>query len=167
MLGNPIFELAMANDLINIINIPKPHKVVAALEDGKQVSFSILEEICEAYVVFLRRCEEYFLSTYSPPEGTNSVGAHIALEIDLYLKSQPEEDKKVKQLMFDCLLKRETCISGCDNMNEIDLLEMGSYTELQGGNVTLPDGYSSILDPLLQPLPKEKLLLQHVVNKVK
>ena len=92
VLGNPIFELAMSNDLINIINIPKPHKVVAALEDGKQIPFALLEEIYEAYTTFLKRCEEYFLSSYSPPEGVNSVGEHIALEIDLYLSNGSDDD---------------------------------------------------------------------------
>lgn len=55
VLGNPIFELAAANGLIDIVSIPRPHKVVAALENGKQLPFTVLQEIYEAYVCFLRR----------------------------------------------------------------------------------------------------------------
>lgn len=168
VLGNPIFELAMANDLINIMSISRPHKIVAAMENGKQIPFQVLEEIYMAYVCFLRRCEEYYLSSYSPPEGVNSVGEHINLEINLYLAPLvDEQERKIRQLVFDCLLKRETCITGCDNMREIDLLEMGSYTELQGGNISLPGGYSAILGPVCKHIPKERILTEHSVTKIR
>ncbi|KAF2900050.1 hypothetical protein ILUMI_06134 [Ignelater luminosus] len=167
VLGNPVYELAMQNGLIDIMQSPKPHKVVAATEQGKQVPFSVLHEIYEAYLCFLRRCEEYFISQYLPPEGIDSVGDHIRLEISLYLdKIQDPQERHLRQLIFDCLLKRETCISGCDNMSEIDLLEIGSYTELQGGNVILPGGYSSILVPLTKEIPSNNLLKEHPVKKI-
>ena len=133
VLGNPIFEIAVSHGLVNIINIPKPHKVVAATSDGKQVPFILLQEIYQAYICFLKRCEEYFLCQYLPPTDIYSVGEHINLEIDLYLKNVTDvKEKNVKKLIFDCLLKRETCITGCDNMDDIDLMEMGSFQELQG-----------------------------------
>lgn len=167
VLGNPIFEIAMANGLVNIINIPKPHKVIAATEDGKQVPFGVLHEIHEAYVCFLRRCEEYFLCQYLPPPDIHSVGEHINLEATIYLERLPSsEEKKLRRLIFDCLLKRETCISGCNSMDEIDLLELGSYTELQGGNIMIPTGYSSILGPLTKNIDSEKVLKEHAVQKI-
>lgn len=43
VLGNPMYEIAMAHGLIDIVNTAKPHKVVAATEDGKQVPFNILQ----------------------------------------------------------------------------------------------------------------------------
>ncbi|CAH0683080.1 unnamed protein product [Spodoptera exigua] len=167
VLGNPIFEIAMANNLVNIINIPKPHKVIAATEDGKQVPFGVLHEIHEAYVCFLRRCEEYFLCQYLPPPDIHSVGEHINLEATIYLERLPSsEEKKLRRLIFDCLLKRETCISGCNSMDEIDLLELGSYTELQGGNIMIPTGFSSILEPLTKNIAPDKMLRDHAVKKI-
>ncbi|XP_013193705.1 peroxisomal N(1)-acetyl-spermine/spermidine oxidase [Amyelois transitella] len=167
VLSNPIFELAMANSLVNIINIPKPHKVIAATEDGKQVPFGVLHEIHEAYVCFLRRCEEYFLCQYLPPPDIHSVGEHINLEATIYLERLPSsEEKKLRRLIFDCLLKRETCISGCNSMDEIDLLEIGSYTELQGGNIMIPKGFSSLLEPLKEKIPPEKIIANCPVTKI-
>uniref|UniRef100_A0AAG5D024 Amine oxidase domain-containing protein n=1 Tax=Anopheles atroparvus TaxID=41427 RepID=A0AAG5D024_ANOAO len=167
VLGNPMFELAMQHGLVSIINIPKPHKVVAATEDGKQVPFQILQEIYEAYVCFLRRCEEYFLCQYLPPPDIHSVGEHINLEVDLYLNSvECQKEKHLRKLIFECLLKRETCITGCHSMDEIDLLELGSYTELQGGNIVLPSGYSSILKPLCDHLPKDNIILSCPVKRI-
>ncbi|KAJ8985332.1 hypothetical protein NQ317_008363 [Molorchus minor] len=168
VLGNPIYELAMQHGLVDFISPPKPHKVVAATEQGKQVPFTVLHEIYEAYLCFLKRCEEYFISQYLPPEGIDSVGEHIKLEVSLYLdKIKDPLERRLRELLFNCLLKRETCISGCDDMNEIDLLEIGSYTELQGGNIVLPNGYSAILEPLRKVIPQENLLTRHPVNKIK
>lgn len=167
VLGNPIFEMAMANGLVNIINIPKPHKVIAATQDGKQVPFGILHEIYEAYVCFLRRCEEYFLCQYLPPPDIHSVGEHVNLEATIYLERLPSpEEKQLRRLIFECLLKRETCISGCHSMDEIDLLELGSYTELQGGNIMLPSGYSSILEPMTKHIDSSIILTSHPVKKI-
>lgn len=147
--------------------MPKPHKVVAITEDGKQVPFQILQEIYEAYVCFLRRCDEYFLCQYSPPPDIHSVGEHINLETEIYLSSiENQKEKYLKTLIFNCLLKRETCITGCHSMNEIDLLELGSYTELQGGNIVLPSGYSSILKPLSNTLPENSIIKSCPVKRI-
>lgn len=122
VLGNPIFELAMHHNLISILQTPQNRKVIALVESGKQVPFELLQEIYEAYLIFLKRCEEYFLCEFSPPDDIFSVGAHIKLEIDLYLKSiSNKEEKHLKEIIFNCLLKRETCITGCHSMHEIGL----------------------------------------------
>lgn len=49
----------------------------------------------------------------------------------------------------------------------LDLLELGSYTELQGGNIVLPSGYSSILNPLRTSLPPDTILLNCPVRTIK
>ncbi|CAG9818330.1 unnamed protein product [Phaedon cochleariae] len=168
VLGNPVYELAMQHGLVDIMAYPKPHKLVAATEQGKQVPFATLQEIYEAYLCFLKRCEEYFISQYSPPEGIDSVGDHMKLEISLYLdKITDPRERRLRELLFECLMKRETCISGCDDMSEIDLIELGSYTELQGGNIVLPKGYSSILEPLRKTIPQENMLTNHPVKHLK
>ncbi|PNF16248.1 hypothetical protein B7P43_G14571 [Cryptotermes secundus] len=149
ILGNPMYLIAMVIGLIDIAHVPSPHKVVAATEEGKQIPFQVLQQPYDAYVCFFRRCEEYFLCHYSPPTGINSVGEHISLEAALNLdRSSNDAERHLRQPIFDCLLKRETCITGYHSMDEIDLLELGSYTELQGGNIVLPSGYSSILKPV-------------------
>ncbi|GLV31115.1 uncharacterized protein CBL_12189 [Carabus blaptoides fortunei] len=161
-------DIAMANGLIDIVHTPRPHKVVAATEDGKQVPFPVLQEIYEAYICFLKRCEEYFLCQYLPPSGINSVGDHIKLEVNLYLDRIADiGDRHLRQLIFDCLLKRETCITGCDSMSEIDLLELGSYTELQGGNIVLPAGYSAILAPVSKHIAQDCIFRKHPVSVIR
>ena len=64
ILGNPLYELAASNGLVELGKPPKPHNVTATTEDGRRVPFAILQEIYEAYYWFFKRCEEYFLSKY-------------------------------------------------------------------------------------------------------
>ncbi|XP_058448730.1 spermine oxidase-like [Malaya genurostris] len=89
---------------------------------------------------------------------------------DVYLlcvtKSKQNFSPRTDNFRTWCLLKRETCITGCDNMDEIDLLELGSYTELQGGNIVLPSGYSSILKPLCDTLPNDSIVLSCPVKTI-
>ncbi|KAJ8960628.1 hypothetical protein NQ318_013920 [Aromia moschata] len=171
VLGNPVYELAMQHGLVDIVSPPKPHKVVAATEQGKQVPFAMLHEIYEAYLCFLKRCEEYFVSQYLPPEGIDSVGEHIKLEVNLYLdKIKDPAERHMRELLFECLLKRETCISGCDDMNEIDLLEIGSYTELQGGQHSAAERvqfHSRTFEEVMEVIPSENLLTRHPVKLIK
>jgi len=154
VLGNPLYELAVSNNLVDVAPPPKPHNVVATTEEGRRLPFPVLQEIYEAYFWFFKRCEEYFLCKYQPPEGVTSVGAHVELEISLYLQRFPPQQRHLRRLIFDYLMKRESCITGCHSMHEIDLMSIGSYTELPGGNIALPQGYSSLLAPIVQTDPR-------------
>jgi len=164
ILGNPLYELAVSNNLVDVVQAPKPHNVVATTEEGRRLPFPVLQEIYEAYFWFFKRCEEYFLCKYQPPEGIHSVGEHVELEISLYLERFPPQQRYLRRLIFDYLLKRECCITGCSTMKEIDLMSIGSYTELPGGNIALPQGYSSILAPIIKNIPSENILKQHPIK---
>ena len=166
ILGNPIYELATSNGLIELGQLPKPHNVAATTEDGRRVPFPILQEIYEAYYWFFKRCEEYFLCKYQPPDGVKSVGEHINLEISIYLQRFPAQQRQLRRLIFDYLLKRECCITGCDSMQDVDLIGIGSYTELPGGNIQLPHGYVSLLKPLIKALPANCVLKEKPVKTI-
>ena len=80
----------------------------------------------------MERCVEYFLCKHEPPEGVRSVGAHIRLEIDLYLAALPEREREVRRLLFEYLLKREAVISGSHSMEEVSGWERGGGMEGPG-----------------------------------
>ena len=103
---------------------------------------------------------------FQPPDGVKSVGEHINLEVSIYLQRFPPQQRHLRRLIFDYLLKRECCITGCDSMNEIDLLGIGSYTELPGGNIQLPHGYVSLLRPLIKALPPNCILKEKPVKTI-
>ena len=120
----------------------------------------------EVYRVFLKRCEEYFLCSFLPPEGVNSVGQHLTLERDIYLRQFHASQQESRKLVFNYLMNRESCITAAD-LNKLDLLEIGSYTELPGGNITLPSGFSSLLKPLAKDIPPEKIIKGQPVDVVR
>ena len=158
--------MASSNGLIELGQLPKPHNVAATTEDGRRVPFPILQEIYEAYYWFFKRCEEYFLCKYQPPDGVTSVGEHVNLEISIYLQRFPPQQRQLRRLIFDYLLKRECCITGCDSMQDVDLIGIGSYTELPGGNIQLPNGYVSLLKPLIKALPANSVLKEKPVKTI-
>ncbi|XP_050443690.1 spermine oxidase [Adelges cooleyi] len=168
VLGNPMYELAMANGLVDITHRPKMPSIIASTTNGSRIPFSLLQETYGAYMCFLRRCEDYFTGAFDPPPGIYSVGEHVELEIAIYLdKVQNANTRKLQRLIFNCLLKRESCITGCNSMIDIDLIELGSYKELQGGNIALPGGYSSILDPICSKLSSDCIKTNCQVTKIK
>ena len=103
---------------------------------------------------------------FQPPENVKSVGEHIELEISIFLQRYPPQQRQLRRLIFDYLLKRECCITGCDTMDDIDLIGIGSYTELPGGNVELPNGYVSMLKPLIKSLPANCIVKECPVKTI-
>jgi len=158
VLGNPLYEYAVQHGLLSSVPDQKPQNVVATTQDGKRLPFKILQEVYEAYFWFFKRCEEYFICKYDPPEGIKNVGDHIELEIGIYLQKFPPGQRRARRLVFDYLMRRECCITGCHDLKEADLLSIGSYTELPGGNIALPNGYQSLLGPITQNIPPENIL---------
>ncbi|GIY76951.1 spermine oxidase [Caerostris extrusa] len=167
VLGNPIYELAVSNRLINLTNDQDPHAVVATTEEGKRVPISVVEEVYNAYFWFSKRCEEYFLLHLQTPPQIDSVGKHLEMDIAAYLQQYEGDDVVMRRKVFDHLLSRETCITGCHSMDETSLSEFGSYTELPGGNVRIPGGFSLVIDLLADILPKECIRLQCEVKHIK
>ena len=103
---------------------------------------------------------------FQPPENIESVGDHINLEASIYLQRFPTQQRHLRRLIFDYLLKRECCITGCDSMKEVDLFGIGSFTELPGGNVVLPHGYVSLLRPLMKNLPPNCIVKECPVKTI-
>ena len=43
---------------------------------------------------------------------------------------------------------------------------LGSYTELPGGNVNLPRGYGSLIQPIVASIPQDNILKGHAVKQI-
>lgn len=167
VLGNPVYEFAVTNGLINLTNDQEPHTIVATTEEGKRVPISVVEDVYSAYFWFSKRCEEYFLLHLHTPPQIDSVGKHLEMDIAAYLQNYEGEDALMRQMVFDHLLNRETCITGCHSMDETSLSEFGSYTELPGGNISIPGGFHLVIKLLADILPKASVRLQSGVKCIK
>lgn len=166
VLGNPLYEIAATQNLLDATTIQKPQNVAATTESGRRLPLSILQEVYEAYFWFFKRCEEYFLCKNQPPEGVSSVGQHIELEISIYLQRFSPHQRRVRRQVFNYLLSRECCITGASSLLDVGLAGIGSYAELPGGNVRLPHGYASVLGPLLAAIPDDAVLKGQPVRRI-
>ncbi|GAB6023167.1 hypothetical protein CHUAL_007992 [Chamberlinius hualienensis] len=166
ILGNPIYEIALRNRLIRVNLERKSHNVMACTEQGYKVPFVILREVYNIYYLFLKRCEEYFLCSSIPPPRIRSAGEHLENDISKFLGGFPMDERPIRRMLFDHLLTRETCISGCNSMNDLDLADFGTYSELPGGNLQIDSGFASILDCILKYLPQDCIYKEHTVGKV-
>lgn len=167
ILGNPVYEFAVANGLINLTNDQEPHTIVATTEEGKRVPVSVVEEVYSAYFWFSKRCEEYFLLHLHTPPQIDSVGKHLEMDIAAYLQQYEGEDAIMRRMVFDHLLNRETCITGCHSMDETSLSDFGSYTELPGGNISIPGGFHLVIKLLADILPKACIRLKSEVKCIR
>ncbi len=51
-------------------------------------------------------------------------------------------------------------------MTDVDLTSLGSYTELPGGNIRLPRGYTSILGPIVSGISESCIFKGHPVKHI-
>lgn len=167
VLGNPVYELAVENGLIEITTDQEPHTVVATTEEGKRVPIPVVEEVYSAYFWFSKRCEEYFLLHLHTPPHIDSVGKHLEMDISAYLKQYQGDEESMRRMVFDHLLSRETCITGCHSMDDTSLSDFGSYQELPGGNIKIPGGFHLVIDLLADILPKDSIRLESEVKVIK
>ena len=158
IMGNPIYQLALKHKLIDQLSTTGgKHLVEARTIDGNKVDIKMVEEVYRTYFYFIKKCEHYFQIEDMDDivHYDNSVGKQLNANIDLWLdmlKDATSDDKQLRRSIFATLLNRETCISGCHTMDEVSLKDFGSYTELPGGNTTIPKGFIQILSCLLDEI---------------
>ncbi|CAG2100453.1 unnamed protein product [Medioppia subpectinata] len=158
ILGNPIYDLALRHRLIDqLAQTSGKHLVEARAMNGAKVDINLLEEVYRTYVYFMKKCENYFHieDTDGAVRYDNSMGKLLEADIDSWvnsLKDVDTEGKELRKCIFNTLLNRETCISGCNSMDEMSLKDFGSYSELPGGNTTIPLGFNQVLNALLNEI---------------
>ena len=158
IMGNPIYELALKHKLIDQLSTSGgKHLVEARNLNGSKVDIKVVEEVYRTYFYFIKRCENYFQIEDMDTclRFDNSVGQHLKSDIEFWingLKNLDNDSKELRKSIFNTLLNRETCISGCHSMDEVSLKDFGSYTELPGGNTTIPKGFIQIMSCLLNEI---------------
>ncbi|KFM82382.1 Peroxisomal N(1)-acetyl-spermine/spermidine oxidase, partial [Stegodyphus mimosarum] len=88
------------------------------------------------------------------------------MDIAAYLQQYHGDDARMRRMVFDHLLNRETCITGCNSMYDTGLSDFGSYTELPGGNISIPGGFHLVIKFLSDILPKDSIRLQSEVKHI-
>lgn len=173
--GNPVFQIAKQNKLLVQ---PKGHKLktdprLVTCEkqyrstDGQEVPRAIYEPVHRAYRRALCEADEIYAKGL-PQDIKKDMGLGDFLYKSV-MKEIDEPCKDKRKLMEEVLRSRlifETTISGCHDMNEVSLANIGSYSELNGGHVVLPNGYESVINVVKAKIPKEHILTNHPVIRI-
>ncbi|ELT94559.1 hypothetical protein CAPTEDRAFT_225468 [Capitella teleta] len=97
----------------------------------------------------------------------DSVGAFIWREFSEKLDRYHGQERHIREMVLHQRLLGECIISGCNNMNDIALSEVGSFQELPGVHYVIPPGFEQICHILKENIPSEALRLKHAVSQIK
>ncbi|XP_052771740.1 spermine oxidase-like [Mya arenaria] len=161
---NPIFQIADSNGLLQLRYKDKGlrHKNVFLTETGQEVNQKTVKDVDFSYGLLIQQCEEFYqMDLYAPYD---SVGEYMHYEIEEKLENLSDDERKLREMIFDQHLKQETVVSGCNDLNDVSLGEFGCYEELPGVHYTIPPGFQSVLDILLNQVPENNILLEHSVK---
>uniref|UniRef100_T1ISN8 Amine oxidase domain-containing protein n=1 Tax=Strigamia maritima TaxID=126957 RepID=T1ISN8_STRMM len=167
--GNPIFELALRNNLLSKDQSFSPEGDGWFLtETGDRVDPNIVNEVKaimgQAYV----DCTE-FCSPDKFEFIPVSVGDYIREQFEMYLEdcSDSIEVLRLKRGIYDWHMNY-TCIdNACENMNELSARLWGEYEECSGNpRINLQSGYASVIDLLLHQLYPDSITFNSAASKI-
>ena len=165
---NPIFQIADQNHLLQLRHADytlKRHDLYV-MENGNRVSEKIVKEVDFSYGMLIQQCEDFFVSGIPTSDENDSVGEFLVSNFEEKLDKYSNNDRKVRELIFNQRLLLECCISGCDKLEEVSLSEFGSYEELPGVHYTIPPGFEAILEILKKNIPEKNFCLNKPVKCV-
>ena len=110
-------------------------------------------QVYDAYSNMIKRSTLIYTDKDQDPTN-ESLGAFLRRESDKWIENEVKNEPVIEVVrgLFDSLLKRETCISGCHSMDEVSLRYFGAYEEFSGGNLIIPKGYYSLIEALLEDI---------------
>lgn len=168
MIGNPVYEIARKNKLVDPLGSEanpsveavqgKRYFVCGINQEGQKIPLSLIEECYNTYFWFTKQAESYFSAAEKegkdpPVSFNNSVGKHLIHDIEKHLESRdPGDFIGIRRGVFKTLLYREACISGSHSIEDVSLRDFGAYEELPGGNLIVEGGYISIVNILLDAI---------------
>jgi spermine oxidase len=164
---NPIYKIADEHDLLQLQRQGNLcQQSVTLTETGECVPSKMVKELDWEYGKLMQQTEAFFQHDIPTPYENDSVGSFLDREMERTLIRYHGKDRKLREQIYWNRKNLETCISGCDNMGEVSLQEIGSYEELPGIHYTIPPGFEAILEILKEQIPPENLLLNHPVRTV-
>lgn len=165
---NPIYTIADENGLLQLRYKDKGlrHRNVFLTESGEEVPAKTVKDCDFTYGLLIQQCEDFYQMDMPTPYDIDSVGDYMKCEIEEKLENYPDEEKRLRSMIFSQHLKQETVVSGCNDLCDVSLSEFGCYEELPGVHYTIPPGFQSVLDILLSKVPQENIELEHTVKHI-
>lgn len=169
---NPIYEIALANGLVNPLSYEsqppddgtlnqKKYIISAKDQSGSKITDELIEETFQAFIMMFQQAESYFQSENSDQSAEqfdDSLGKYLLERIESYLKIKKDQlppnspHLKMVRGLLRTFLQLEASIIGSHSLLDVSLRGIGSYESLSGGNFILESSYVSILNVLLDAI---------------
>lgn len=165
---NPIYTIADENGLLQLRYKDKGlrHRNIFLTENGEEVSGRVVKEVDFTYGLLIQQCEEFYQMGMPTPYEIESVGEYMKSEISEKMEGYSDNERKLREMIFNQHMRQESVVSGCNDLEDVSLSEFGCYEELPGIHYTIPPGFQSVLDILVEKLPPDSILLNHVVKSI-
>ena len=165
---NPIYTIADENDLLQLRYKDKGlrHRNIFLTENGEEVSGRVVKEVDFTYGLLIQQCEEFYQMGMPTPYDIDSVGEYMKSEISEKMEGYSDNERKLREMIFNQHMRQESVVSGCHNLEDVSLSEFGCYEELPGIHYTIPPGFQCVLDILVEKLPADSILLNHTVKRI-
>ena len=167
---NPIYKLASHNGLLSRTPPAQGRKlgqkVIFAKEKGIPVNIKVVEEVDWTFGMLMAQTEDFYQMHIPTPVENDSVGAFLCREFNAKMDRYHGQDFKLRKMIFDQRMLNEAVISGCDDLHELSLAEIGCFQELPGVHYVIPPGFESVIGLLAKDIPKDTVHLNHVVSQV-
>ena len=165
---NPIYKIAVENNLLaaNYCGRKLGQKIMFLDEHGDPINTKMVEEVDWHFGMVMASCEDFYQSQMPTPYEDDSVGAYVEREFDDKFSRFHGRELQLRKMILQQRLLGESIINGCHLMNEVALSEVGSFQELPGVHYVIPPGFESIVHILNEPIPSEKIKLEHPVSRI-
>ena len=135
-------------------------------EHGDPVNTKVVEEVDWTFGMLMAQTEDFFQMRIPTPVENDSVGAFLWREFDSKMERYQGQDYKLRHMIFEQRMLNEAVISGCDDLSQVALSEVGCFQELPGVHYVIPPGFEAVPKLLLQNIPKASVMLNHAVTQV-
>lgn len=163
---NPIYQAAHKHNLLS--NTTSVEGLGPYLKiDGTELCSSLVAHVSHKISCILEDCEEFVNCNENYPP---SVGQYLRDRFQEYIDccvNDSPEDKILKWELFNWHLRFQEIDNSCTNLGSLSAKDWGKY-KFTGGEdcINLSEGYSSVIDVLIQDLPEKIIHFNSPVKSV-
>ena len=78
----------------------------------------------------------------------------------------PEEQRRLYLMVFRAKLLYECTLNGCNDMDDVSLLQFGTFQWLEGGDPVLRNGYGEVVQSLLEEIPEVQIVYNTAITGI-
>ncbi|XP_054259347.1 spermine oxidase-like isoform X2 [Macrosteles quadrilineatus] len=163
--NNPVFQLAKQADLLSSVTSDEGQGMYLK-PTGEQVPLSVVQEVAGVVGNILEDCCQFV----DEPDVPESLGHFLTTKFNEHLEScnDPPEIRKDKLDIFDWHIRFQVIDNSCNHLNTLSAKAWGLYEFCGGADYNnLKQGYSSVVQHLVDNLPSHSIKTNCVVKLVK